>query len=140
MPRNPAIPANADPHYFDLGVCGPLRDDIYAKQAPNCSLFKTPTLRNAATRHVFFHDGVYKNLTDVVRFYVLRETEPAKIYPRAADGTVEKYNDLPAQYRKNVDRIDAPFDRKRGDRPALDDAEIADLVAFLNTLTDGYER
>lgn len=139
VPRNPAIPANADPKYFDLGICGPLRDDIYAKQPANCGLFKTPTLRNVATRHVFFHNGVYTSLRDVVRFYVLRETEPQKIYPVAADGTVEKYNDLPRRYWKNVDTIDPPFDRKPGDKPALDDAEIDDLVAFLGTLTDGYK-
>ena len=139
VPRNPAIPANADPHHFDLGICGPLRDDAYARQPANCGLFKTPTLRNVATRHVFFHNGVYTNLTDVVRFYVLRETEPEKIYPRGPDGRVEKYDDLPPQYRKNVDVIDAPFDRKLGDKPALDDAEIDDLVAFLKTLTDGYK-
>ncbi len=138
VPRNPAIPANADPHYFDLGLCGPLRDDAYAKQAANCGLFKTPTLRNVATRGIFFHNGVYKNLRDVVRFYVLRDTEPEKIYPRAADGTIAIYNDLPPQYRKNIDVIDAPFDRKPGDKPALNDAEIDDLVAFLKTLTDGY--
>ena len=138
VPRNPAIAADADPHYFDLGICGPMRDDVYARQAANCGLFKTPTLRNVATRHVFFHNGVYTSLKDVVRFYVLRETEPEKIYPRGPDGRVKIYNDLPPQYRKNVDRIDAPFDRKRGDKPALDDAEIADMVAFLETLTDGY--
>ncbi len=96
VPRNPAIPANADPHVFDLGICGPLRDDAYARQAANCGLFKTPTLRNVATRHVFFHNGVYANLRDVVRFYVLRETEPEKVYPKGPDGTVEKYDDLPA--------------------------------------------
>ncbi len=28
LPRNPAIPANADRHYFDLGLCGPLRTDF----------------------------------------------------------------------------------------------------------------
>ncbi len=42
LPRNPAIPANADPHYYDLGLCGPLRSDQYARAAPNCGLFKTP--------------------------------------------------------------------------------------------------
>ena len=31
-----------------------------------------------------------------------------------------------------------PFDRKPGDKPALDDAEIRDVVTFLRTLTDGY--
>ena len=37
----------------------------------------------------------------------------------------------------NVDR-DPPLDRKPGSPPALSDGEIDDLIAFLNTLTDGY--
>ncbi|WP_246704507.1 cytochrome-c peroxidase [Rhizobium sp. P32RR-XVIII] len=138
-PRNGAIPANADPHYFDLGICGPLRHDDYSAQAANCGLFKTPTLRNAAARHVFFHNGVFHTLDDVVRFYVKRDTNPETIYPKAADGSVLKYDDLPEQYRANVDVIDAPLDRKPGQQPALGDAEIADVVAFLKTLTDGYD-
>lgn len=139
VPRNPAIPANADPNYYDTGICGPLRSDIYAQQAANCALFKTPTLRNVATRHVFFHNGVYDNLTDVVRFYVQRDTEPEKIYPKGPDGRVEMYNDVPKKYWPNVDIIDAPFDRHPGQPPALDDHEIAQVVAFLKTLTDGYK-
>jgi len=35
--------------------------------------------------------------------------------------------------------MDPPFDRKAGDAPALTPAEIDDVVAFLGTLTDGYE-
>jgi cytochrome c peroxidase len=139
VPRNDRIPANADPHYFDLGICGPLRSDSYARQSANCGMFKTPTLRNAATRHAFFHNGVYDNLTDVVRFYVLRETQPDRIYRKNADGSVDMYDDLPARYHANIDRLDAPFDARLGDKPRLDDAEIADVVAFLNTLTDGYQ-
>ena len=49
-----------------------------------------------------------------------------------------KFDDLPAQYRGNVD-TQAPFDRHAGDAPALSDADIEDIVAFLNTLTDGYD-
>lgn len=138
VPRNPAIPADADPRFHDLGICGPLRDDVYAHQSANCGLFKTPTLRNVATRHVFFHNGVYDNLTDVVRFYVERDTQPGKIYPHDAYGHVLMANDLPWQYAPNMDVIDAPFDRHRGDPPALDDREIDQVVAFLKTLTDGY--
>ncbi|MBI1218720.1 MAG: c-type cytochrome [Rhodobacteraceae bacterium] len=136
VPRNPAIPANADPAYHDLGLCGPLRTD--ATLAVNCGLFKTPTLRNVATRSVFFHNGVYTKLADTVRFYVLRDTQSDRIYPKAADGTVLAYNDLPAAYRGNIDRVDAPLDRHPGDPPALTDAEVDDIVAFLNTLTDGW--
>ncbi|KAA0701051.1 cytochrome-c peroxidase [Neorhizobium sp. P12A] len=139
VPRNAAIPANADAHYFDLGICGPLRNDSYSSQSANCGLFKTPTLRNVATRHVFFHNGVYNNLEDVVRFYVKRDTNPETIYPKGSDGTVQKYNDVPPQYQANMDVIDAPMNRKPGQQPALNDAEIADVVTFLKTLTDGYD-
>jgi cytochrome c peroxidase len=45
---------------------------------------------------------------------------------------------LPQRYWVNLN-TDPPFDRKPGDKPALDDAEIKDVVAFLNTLTDGYK-
>jgi cytochrome c peroxidase len=31
-----------------------------------------------------------------------------------------------------------PYDRKRGEKPALSDQEIDDVVAFLRTLNDGY--
>ncbi len=139
VPRNPAIPANADPSYFDVGICGPMRADSYAQQSANCALFKTPTLRNVATRHVFFHNGVYHNLTDVLRFYVQRDTNPGNIYPKGPDGTVEKLNDVPKKYWPNIDVIDAPFDRHPGQQPALTDDEIKQVVAFLSTLTDGYK-
>jgi cytochrome c peroxidase len=35
---------------------------------------------------------------------------------------------------------EAPFDRRPGDRPAMSEADIEDIVAFLNTLTDGFVR
>jgi cytochrome c peroxidase len=72
-----------------------------------------------------------------MEFYVERDTNPGKWYSRNADGTVDKYDDLPAQYHPNVN-IDPPFDRHPGDRPALDAAEIRDVISFLGTLTDGY--
>jgi cytochrome c peroxidase len=136
-PRNRAIPANRDPHYYDLGLCGPQRKD-FTKAGPYCGLFKTPTLRNVATRKVFFHNGFFHSLKDVLHFYVERETDPGKWYPKRADGTIDVYDDLPPEYKRNIDVADAPFDRKLGDKPALNDAEIADVIAFLNTLTDGY--
>ncbi len=136
-PRNKDIPANQDPNYFDLGLCGPLRKD-FAETGSYCGLFKTPSLRNVATRKVFFHNGVFHSLDEVMHFYVERETNPGKWYPRLANGEIDRYNDLPRQYKPNVDVADAPFDRKQGDQPALNEAEIADVIAFLETLTDGY--
>jgi cytochrome c peroxidase len=136
-PRNADIPANSDPSYYDLGLCGPLRKD-FADTGVYCGLFKTPSLRNVATRKVFFHNGVFHSLEEVMHFYVERETNPAKWYPRLANGEIDRYNDLPARYKQNINAVDAPFNRKEGDEPALNDAEIADVIAFLKTLTDGY--
>lgn len=137
VPRNPAIPANRDPAYFDLGLCGPLRTDFAGRQ-DYCGLFRTPTLRNVALRKSFFHNGVFHSLRQVVEFYVQRDTDPGRWYARKPDGSIDKYDDLPAFAKANVN-TDPPFDRHAGDAPALDAAEIDDLVAFLDTLTDGYE-
>jgi cytochrome c peroxidase len=137
VPRNRDIPANNDRAYFDLGLCGPLRTD-FLKRADYCGLFRTPTLRNVALRQTFFHNGAMHSLRDAVRFYVERETEPERWYPRKADGSIDKYDDLPDAAKANVS-MDPPFDRKAGEAPALTPAEIDDVVAFLGTLTDGYE-
>ena len=137
VPRNPAIPANADPNYFDMGLCGPVRTDL-RENAENCGLFKAPTLRNVATRKVFYHNGVFHSLTEAVRFYAERDTNPEKWYSRNADGSVRKFDDLPVAFHGNVND-EPPFDRKPGDAPALSEEEIADIVAFLGTLTDGYK-
>jgi len=136
VPRNRDIPANADPNYFDLGLCGPLRTDL-ASHKEYCGLFKTPSLRNVAMRKTFFHNGVFHSLRQAIEFYVERDTDPGKWYARKSSGGVNKYDDLPAIYRGNVN-TDPPFGGKPGDRPALDEAEIGDLIAFLQTLNDGY--
>lgn len=138
VPRNPAIPANKDPKYFDLGICGPQRTDMN-DQDKYCGMFLTPSLRNSATRQVFFHNGQYHTLEQVMDWYVNRDLQPARFYPKDAHGHVLKYDDLPTKYRRNIDTSDAPFDRHPGNAPALSAAEIKDVIAFLNTLTDGYQ-
>jgi cytochrome c peroxidase len=130
------VPANRDPAFFDLGLCGPLRRDLAAR-AEYCGMFRTPSLRNVAVRRRLFHNGSFTSLTDVVRFYVTRDVAPERWYPRDRAGRVIKFDDLPAAARVNVNQ-EPPFGGKPGDKPALDDGEIADVVAFLATLTDGY--
>jgi cytochrome c peroxidase len=137
VPRNRTLAQNKDPKFFDMGVCGPFRSDI-AKQTQYCGMFLTPTLRNTAERGVYFHNGVYHNLKDVMDFYNLRNTAPDKVYPRDANGKVQKFDDLPAAYQANIDVADAPFDRKAGDANALNDQEIDDIIAYMKTLSDGY--
>ncbi|NMV36355.1 cytochrome-c peroxidase [Ralstonia insidiosa] len=136
VPRNLALAANADPAFFDLGLCGPDRTDL-KDRTDYCGRFRTPSLRNVALRKTFFHNGAIHSLEDAVRFYAQRDTQPQKWYPRKADGTVDKFDDLPAQYRANVN-MEPPFGGKPGDKPVLSEADVRDIVAFLKTLTDGY--
>jgi cytochrome c peroxidase len=135
VPRNPEILANATPDYFDMGLCGPLRTD-HAAESKYCGLFKTPTLRNVATRRVFFHNGRFHTLKEALRFYVQRDTDPERWYPASPSGVVDKFNDLPPSLRANIDVIDEPLTRSKGASPAWSDAEIDDVIAFLQTLTD----
>lgn len=137
VPRNPEIQANADPAYYDLGLCGPVRTDL-TNRTDLCGAFRVPTLRNVAQTAPYFHNGAIKTLTDAVRFYVRRDTNPEEWYPTDTNGVVQKFNDLPAAYHRNVNTTEVPYNRKPGDSPALSESEIADVVAFLNTLTDGY--
>ena len=95
VPRNRDIPANADPRFHDLGACGPLRSDL-AGRGEFCGLFRTPSLRNVALRRTFFHNGAVHSLREAIAFYVERDTNPGKWFPRDADGTVRRYDDLPA--------------------------------------------
>jgi cytochrome c peroxidase len=136
VPRNRAIAANADPGYYDLGLCGPLRTDL-KDQTQYCGMFRTPSLRNVATRRVFFHNGAMHRLVDVLHFYAERDLHPEHWYPRGPDGRVQPFDDLPPPFRANVDH-EPPLDRRPGEAPALNAADIADLLAFLGTLTDGY--
>ena len=137
MPRNDALAVNRDPAYFDLGICGPYRTDMSA-ETQYCGMFTTPTLRNVTRRRVFFHNGVYQTLQQVMDFYNFRDIAPEKIYPRMS-GTVQKFDDLPPRYHGNVDVTDPPFDRQAGDTPAMTPADEEDIIAFLKTLNDGYE-
>jgi cytochrome c peroxidase len=138
VPRNAEIPANANARYFDLGLCGPLRADL-ATRTEYCGLFKTPSLRNVSRRPVFFHNGVFSRLEDVLRFYAQRDVQPERFYPHASAGGVSKFDDLPPQYWANVN-VDPPFGGRAGDEAAFSDAEAADIMAFLRTLDDGYTR
>jgi cytochrome c peroxidase len=136
VPRNPSIPENRNPRYFDLGICA-RQDHPVSANEKFCGMFKTPTLRNVATRKVFFHNGQIKTLKDAIRFYNTRDTNPELWYP-SVRGAVQKYDDLPAAYRDNVDK-QGPLDgRERGSQPPMTEQEMDDLEIFLNTLTDDF--
>ena len=181
VPRNTAIPANSDTAapsytpadstdgvhgYYDLGICGPFRAGISANPSDPgsngknlfgyCGRFKVPTLRNIALTAPYFHNGQFATLADALTFYVQRDTNPEQFYPTAADGSVTKFDDLPALYGGlyvvninvpgsdagyvgNVNTLEIPYNRHIGDTPALSADEINAVIAFLCTLTDGYD-
>jgi cytochrome c peroxidase len=140
-PRNRAMKINQHANFYDMGLCGPFRTDLAAHR-DYCGAFRTPSLRNVAVRQVFFHNGIFKNLRDVLEFYATRDTNPQRWYPRIKAGPhrgeIDLYNDLPADLRKNVNR-EAPFSPDANGKPRLNNQDIDDLIAFLKTLTDGYQ-
>ena len=138
MPRNPQIPANRDRALLSTSaLCGPLRDDharvrrvLRAVQDPD------PAQRRPRAAR-FFHNGVIHSLEQAVRFYNTRDTRPELWYPTVG-GRVQKFDDLPAAYRKNLDR-QLPLDgRASGTEPPMSERQVRDLVCFLRTLTDDY--
>jgi cytochrome c peroxidase len=140
IPRNSAIPRNADPAFFDLGLCGPerIRPTLPGTVPANvtvenfCGQFRMPTLRNVAQRPAFMHNGFFNNLSDVVRFYSTRQSNPQRWY-----GPSGVPNDLPAQYLRNLETTKAPFNRSATEGPLLSEPEVNDIVTFLHTLSDG---
>lgn len=114
VPRNARIPANADPAFFDLGLCGPRRARV--SEDALCGAFKVPTLRNVARRRSLMHNGVFATLRDAVAFHARRDAAA--------------FDDMPAAFRGNVDLARMPA--------GLAEREIDALVAFLLTLDDGF--
>ena len=92
-----------------------------ALAADNMGAFKTPTLRNVAkgeSNKRFMHNGVLKSLKEVVHFYntrdVAAENWPAPEFP-------------------------ATMNTRRVGRLRLTDAEENAIVAFMRTLSDGWQ-
>jgi cytochrome c peroxidase len=129
VPRNAEV---ARTGAYDLGLCGPARGDL-AGEMQWCGSFRTPTLRNVARTAPYMHNGRFATLREAVAFYATRDTEPQRWYPQG-----ETFDDLPPPLRGNVDRDTRPYHRTPGQRPALRDDEVDDIVAFLQTLTDGF--
>jgi cytochrome c peroxidase len=129
-----------------------------------CGVFKVPTLRNIAITSPYFHNGVFSDLHQVVEWYVTRdinndtgnnpnpvaagpggnEYQTVGTFYTAANGTPDlyEYNDLPVAYDANVNVGEVPYTPPTfggGQAPTLTAEEIDQVVAFLCTLTDGYD-
>ncbi len=100
--------------------------------------FGADILCNVALTAPYFHNGRFATLRLALQFDVRRDTNPEEWYPPGSGGAPRKFDDLPAQYHANVNITDAPYHRAPGDAPTLSEREIDDLIAFLDTLTDGF--
>jgi len=58
---------------------------------------------------------------------------------RSVSGGSSWPDDLVLSDVANMNSSEVPYDRRPGDSPRLDDAEIDAVVAFLQTLTDRQE-
>jgi cytochrome c peroxidase len=139
VPKNPQNPFytvspewNPDgADFVDYGLGGFLKKAGYPEEVyqPELGKFKVPTLRNVDERpypefvKAYMHNGVLKSLEEVVHFYntrdILTENWPAPEVP----------------YNLNTELFEG---HKIGDFQLDAEAEAA-IVAFLKTLTDGYE-
>jgi cytochrome c peroxidase len=161
VPRNPRLqfyyegqpdklgysPNPAGAAYVDTGVGSFLRtlrsdsghlnpDSEWIKLAPKFDgKIQVPTLRNVDMRptpsfvKAYMHNGYFKSLKEVVHFYNTRDVLPEC----EAGDPGEKFTCWPApEDLINVNK------RQLGNLKLTDQEEDA-LVAFLKTLTDGYE-
>lgn len=131
VPRNRALPTTRDASQFDLGLCERADAEYKANTEEFCGRFRTPSLRNVAVRESFMHNGAFSKLRDVVAFYATRDIDPKRWYRYGP-----AFDDVPTKYRQNVNVDKAPYNRRQGQTPPLDEGEIDAVVAFLGTLTD----
>ncbi|MGA7983291.1 MAG: cytochrome c peroxidase [Chromatiaceae bacterium] len=151
VPRNPENPFYGEPEFnplgaawIDLGLGGFLETRMdYQKYAyANNGKQKVPTLRNVDKRpyegfvKAYSHNGYFKSLKGIVHFYNTRDTKPRcesqGIYD--ATETMALANDC---WPKPEVSVNVNHD-ELGDLGLSPEEEDA-IVAFLKTLSDGYE-
>lgn len=133
-PRNPELPyyylppsLNPDGlDYVDRGVGDFLRSAGYPEEqaAKEDGKFKIPSLRNCAVTPPYTHNGYHRTLREVVVFNNTRDLPEADWPEAEVPETVHRH---PMAMPGTLGRL------------GLNDQEIDDIVAFLETLTDGYQ-
>jgi cytochrome c peroxidase len=94
--------------------------------------FKVPTLRNVDLTAPYMHNGYFTSLRAVVEFYNDRDVR-RRCKSAATEAEARKARCWPApEVAVNVNRDEMG-------RLRLTNREIDDIVAFMRTLTDGYE-
>lgn len=106
----PKNPAAAAAGAVDHGLMATLGDAAYD------GMFRVPTLRNIARTAPYGHNGYFADLHSIVDFYNTRDTRPWPAPEVAATMNKDELGHL-----------------------GLSDADVDDLVAFLYTLSDGWQ-
>ena len=106
--------------YLDMGLANnPHINNAHEEKGK----FKVATLRNIAQTAPYLHNGVFKDLKEVVEFYNQRDLEAKK--------PVAEQRWAKAEVAENINS------EELGDLQ-LTAKEVDALVAFMKTLTDGY--
>ena len=126
-PKNPNNPAyNSDPNFIDIGLAGNpnLTTDTSLEQGK----FRVPTLRNIELTAPYMHNGVFQTLEQVVSFYNTRDIN--QCYGANAEPFVNCWPEPEVDLNMDISRM--------GDL-LLTEQNESDLVAFLKTLSDGFQ-
>lgn len=133
-PRNPGLPFYylppplnpAGAGYIDRGIGDFLRAAGYPEEqaAKEDGKIKIPSLRNCAVTGPYTHNGYHLTLREVVVFNNTRDLPEAGWPPAEVPETVHRH---PMAMPGTLGRL------------GLNEQEIDDIVAFLMTLTDGYQ-
>ena len=147
-PRNPENPWYAEPafnpageEWIDLGLGGFLQGRMDYEQYAHANLGKqkVPTLRNVDKRpslkfvKAYSHNGYFKSLWQIVHFYNTRDAKP----PCADDFT--PVDDAIAQDCWPAAEVPVNVNTTELGNLHLTKAQEDAIVAFLKTLSDGYE-
>jgi cytochrome c peroxidase len=119
VPRNPenpfySLPPELNPDGFafvDFGLGKTVNDPAQNGK------FRVPTLRNVAVTPPYLHNGIFKTLFSVVAFYNTRDVAQWPAPEVAENVNKEELGEL-----------------------GLTNQELEDIVAFLRTLTDGWNE
>lgn len=140
IPQNPENPAGVTPAFIDPGLGGFLEaagydEEVYEEE---WGKHKVPTLRNVDLRpnstfvKAYGHNGYFKSLEGIVHFYNTRDVKDTcpGPYTEAQALAEDCWPEPEVADNVNTDEL--------GDLGLTPDEEAA-IVAFLKTLSDGYQ-
>lgn len=108
-------------NYIDLGLASnPHINNAHEEKGK----FKVPSLRNIAETGPYLHNGAFTSLKEVVEFYNQRDVEA---------------NKAASQQRWSKAEVSDNINREELGDLKLNDSEVDAIVAFMKTLTDGYQ-